>query len=78
MKKLKEWFAEYRRKKALRLIRETFKDLGYDPSEMSDEDIEAGLFEVCKLTRLSGVEIKEAQEALSKFATAAIACGELS
>lgn len=77
MKRLKAWLANYRRARALRIIRETFKDLGYDLSELSDEEIEAGLFKVCELTRLSGVEIKEAQEALYRFATAAIACGKI-
>ena len=78
MKTLKERFAIYRRKRALRIIRGAFKDSGYDLSEMSDEEIEAGVFKVCELTRMSGIEIQQAQEALHKFATAACAAGEIS
>ena len=78
MKRLKEWLAEYRRARALRIIRETFKDFGYDFSELSDKEIEVGLFKTCELMKSSDVELEEAQEALSKFATAAIACGEIS
>lgn len=78
MKRLVAWLVEYRRKRALRIIRAAFKDSGYDLSEMSDEEIEAGFFKACELTRLSGVEIEEAQEAFSRLAMAAIACGETS
>ena len=77
MNRLKAWLAKYRRARALRIIRDAFKASGYDLSEMSDEDIEAGVFKTCELMRLSGVEIKQAQEALYKFATAACAAGEL-
>lgn len=67
---LTECLKERNRQKALRIIRETAAMFGYNLSDLSDEEIEAGIERTGKVFASTGVTCDEAVAAFSTLGKA--------
>ena len=73
MNLLRKLYRQYRRRQAIKNIRELSVMLGRDLSQFSDDDIELGLIDFYRRFREinSGITLSEASEAMRKLAIAA-------
>lgn len=63
---MKKWIANYKRKKVIRNIRDSFEWFGFNIDNFTDEELEMGFHNLAQNIAATGVSCQEAAEGMER------------